>query len=577
MAPANFRVSIPRKKADEFRQSLQACQSYFVTAAIFSLAINLLYLAGPLYMLQVYDRVISSASEITLLMLTLALLLAFMALAGLDAVRARVLTRTSIRLDRKIAPRVMTAIIDHSAKIGGARSQLLRDFDTFRQFITGSGIHAIFDLPWSPIYIAVIFCLHPFLGAFALGSSVILVLMAFLNEWIVKPPLAESGEAANRNYGFTEMSLRNTEVVRAMGMTGGLLKRWSRDRDRMLERQVAASDRAATMQSMIRFLRLSMQSLILGLGAYLVIERMTTAGAMFAASILLGRALQPIEQIVGSWRGLVSARGAFLRVRELLAANPPRETGLTLPRPEGRISVEALSFAAPGTSKPILRGVTFQIEPGEVLGIIGPSGAGKSTLARHIVGVQAPSAGAVRLDGSDVSSWIRSSLGEHLGYLPQDIELFADTVAANICRFKDGDDKDIILAARMADVHEMILRLVDGYDTQVGEGGAILSGGYRQRIGLARAVYGNPSLVVLDEPSSNLDAEGDAALADCITQLKKRGTTVVIISHRPATIGVVDKILVLREGVAEMFGPRSEILARLTRPVPVPAVRGATG
>ncbi|MGY4258867.1 ATP-binding cassette subfamily C protein [Bradyrhizobium sp. USDA 4516] len=559
------------------RQALQACQGYFVTAAIFSLAINLLYLAGPLYMLQVYDRVISSASEVTLLMLTLALLLAFMALAGLDAVRARVLTRTSIRLDRKIAPRVMTAIIDHSAKIGGARSQLLRDFDTFRQFITGSGIHAIFDLPWSPIYIAVIFALHPLLGAFALGCTIILVLMALLNEWIVKPPLSESSEAANRNYSFTEMSLRNTEVVRAMGMTAGLLKRWGRDRDRMLERQVAASDRAATMQSLIRFLRLSMQSLILGLGAYLVIERLTTAGAMFAASILLGRALQPIEQIVGSWRGLVSARGAFLRVRELLAANPPRETGLTLPRPEGRISVEALSFAAPGTSKPILRGVTFQIEPGEVLGIIGPSGAGKSTLARHIVGVQAPSAGAVRLDGSDVSSWIRSSLGEHLGYLPQDIELFADTVAANICRFKDGDDKDIILAARMADVHEMILRLVDGYDTQVGEGGAILSGGYRQRIGLARAVYGNPSLVVLDEPSSNLDAEGDAALADCITQLKKRGTTVVIISHRPATIGVVDKILVLREGVAEMFGPRSEILARLTRPVPVPAVRGATG
>ncbi|MGY4427433.1 PrtD family type I secretion system ABC transporter [Bradyrhizobium sp. JR6.1] len=329
----------------------------------------------------------------------------------------------------------MTAIIDHSARLGGARSQLLRDFDTFRQFITGSGIHAVFDLPWAPIYIAVIFALHPFLGAFALGSSIILVLMAFLSEWIVKPPLSESGEAANRNYSFTEMSLRNTEVVRAMGMTAGLLNRWSRDRDRMLERQVAASDRAATMQSMIRFLRLSMQSLILGLGAYLVIERLTTVGAMFAASILLGRALQPVEQIVGSWRSLVSARGAFLRVRELLAANPPHQSGLTLPRPEGRLSVETLSYAAPGTSKPILRGVTFQIESGEVLGIIGPSGAGKSTLARQIVGVQAPSAGAVRLDGSDVSTWIRSSLGQHLGYLPQDIELFADSVAANICRF----------------------------------------------------------------------------------------------------------------------------------------------
>ncbi|MGX1415655.1 MULTISPECIES: type I secretion system permease/ATPase [Bradyrhizobium] len=577
MASARFRVSTLRKRADELRQALQACQGYFVTAAIFSLAINLLYLAGPLYMLQVYDRVISSASEVTLLMLTLALLLAFMALAGLDAVRARVLTCTSIRLDRKIAPRVMTAIIDHSTRIGGARSQLLRDFDTFRQFITGSGIHAIFDLPWAPIYIAVIFALHPFLGAFALGCTIILVLMAFLNEWIVKPPLSESSEAANRNYSFTEMSLRNTEVVRAMGMTAGLLKRWGRDRDRMLERQVAASDRAATMQSLIRFLRLSMQSLILGLGAYLVIERLTTAGAMFAASILLGRALQPVEQIVGSWRSLNSARGAFLRVCELLAANPPRQSGLTLPRPEGRVSVEGLSFAAPGTSRPILRGVTFQVEPGEVLGIIGPSGAGKSTLARHIVGVQAPSAGAVRLDGSDVSTWIRSSLGEHLGYLPQDIELFADTVAANICRFKDGDDKAIILAAQMADVHEMILRLADGYDTQVGEGGAILSGGYRQRIGLARAVYGHPSLVVLDEPSSNLDSEGDAALAECIMQLKRRGTTVVIISHRPATIGVVDKIVVLREGIVEMFGPRQEILSRLTRPVPVPAVRGAVG
>jgi len=563
----------------ELARLLKACQGYFVTAAIFSLAINLLYLAGPLYMLQVYDRVISSASQITLLMLTIALLVAYTALAGLDAVRARVLTRTSIRLDQKIAPRVMTAIIDHSAKIGGARSQLLRDFDTFRQFITGSGIHAIFDLPWAPIYIAVIFGLHPFLGAFSLGCSVILVMMALLNEWIVKPPLSESGEAATRNYNFTEMSLRNTEVVRAMGMTAGLLKRWSRDRSRMLERQVTASDRAATMQSMIRFLRLSMQSLILGLGAYLVIERQATAGAMFAASILLGRALQPVEQIVGSWRALVSARGAFVRVSGLLGANPLHETGLTLPRPDGRLSVEALSCVLPGSSRPILRGVTFQIEPGEVLGIIGPSGAGKSTLARHIVGVQAPSAGAVRLDGSDVSNWIKSSLGQHLGYLPQDVELFADTVAANICRFDRIEDKEIISAAQMAGVHEMIVRLAAGYDTEVGEGGTILSGGHRQRIGLARAVYGNPSLVVLDEPSSNLDTEGDAALAECILQLKKRGTTVVIISHRPATIGVVDKVLVLREGAAEMFGPRSEILSRLTRPVPVPvhAVRGAAG
>lgn len=563
------------KRPDELRQLLQACKGYFATAAIFSLAINLLYLSGPLYMMQVYDRVISSGSEITLLMLSIALLLGYAALAGLDAVRARVLTRASVRLDHQMAARVMTAVIDRTARGGSTRSQLLRDFDTFRQFITGAGVHAVFDLPWAPIYILVIFAMHPLLGAFALACCVILILLAFLNELAVKSPLSEANEAASRNYIFTEMSLRNTEVVRAMGMTAGLLRRWSRDRIRLIERQVTASDRASTMQSLIRFSRLSMQSLILGVGAYLVIERLTTAGAMFAASILLGRALQPIEQIVGSWRGLVSARGAFLRLRELLNAHPPRETGLTLPRPDGQLSVDGLSFAPPGTSKAILRGVSFRIEPGEVLGIIGPSGAGKSTLARHLVGVQTPSAGAARLDGADISTWIRSSLGQHLGYLPQDVELFADSIAANICRFDEGDDNAIIAAAKLAGVHEMIVRLPEGYDTQVGEGGAILSGGYRQRIGLARAVYGNPSLVVLDEPSSNLDAEGDAALAHCILQLKQRGTTVVLISHRPATIGVCDKILVLREGVAEMFGPRNEVLSRLTRPVPVPSVQAA--
>jgi len=563
-----------KPKSDELRRLLRESRSYFVTAAVFSLGINLLYRAAPLYMLQVYDRVIASASEVTLVMLTIALLVAFLALAGLDAVRARVLTRASIRLDRLIAGRVMTAIIDRASAMGGARSQLLRDFDTFRQFITGTGIHAVFDLPWAPIYILVIFALHPILGAFALGSAVLLVLMALLNEIFVRPPLTESNEAASRNYGFTEMSLRNWEVVQAMGMMPGLLQRWGRDRDRMLERQATASDVAATMQSIIRFLRLSMQSLILGLGAYLVIERLATAGAMFAASILLGRALQPVEQIVGSWRSLVAARTAYRRVHDLLAATSVRDPNLELPRPSGLLTVENLSFAAPGnTSKLILRGISFRVEPGEVLGVIGPSGAGKSTLVRQIVGVMSPSAGAVRLDGADVTVWPKDSLGQYLGYLPQDIELFADSVAANISRFQLGEDAEVIDAARMAGVHGMILRLPDGYDTQVGDGGAVLSGGYRQRIGLARAVYGRPSLVVLDEPSSNLDAEGDAALADCILTLKKRGTTVIIVSHRPTTIGIVDKVLVLKDGVAEMFGARAEIMARLTRAAPIHAVQ----
>jgi ABC-type protease/lipase transport system fused ATPase/permease subunit len=284
-------------------------------------------------------------------MLTFVLVLALAALAALDAVRARVLTRASVRLDRLLAGRVMSAIIDGAANLGGSRSQLLRDFDTFRQFITGMGIHAIFDLPWAPIYIAIIFLLHPLLGAFALACSIVLIAMAFLNEWLVRPPLSESNEAATRNYNFTEMSLRNTEVVQAMGMTEGLLQRWSRDRNRMMERQVTASDRAATMQSLIRFLRLAMQSLILGLGAYLVIERATTVGAMFAASILLGRALQPVEQMVGSWRNLVAARTALGRVRQLLVANPPRDLKLELPRPAGRLSVEGVSYAPRGSGR----------------------------------------------------------------------------------------------------------------------------------------------------------------------------------------------------------------------------------
>jgi len=564
-----------KNKSDEVRDVLRTCRSYFLTVGVFSLAINLLYLASPLYMLQVYDRVISSSSVVTLVMLTLALMIAFTALAGLDVVRAHVLTRASIRLDRLLAGRVVMAILDSASAIGGARSQLLRDFDTFRQFITGMGIHALFDLPWAPLYILVIFLLSPLLGGFALGCAVVLVLMALVNERIVRPPINESNEAASRNYAFTEMSLRNAEVVQAMGMTEGLLRRWGRDRVKMISRQVQASDRAAVMSSMIRFLRLSMQSLILGIGAFLVIERAVTIGAMFAASILLGRALQPIEQIVGSWRNLISARESYIRIRELLAANPLRPGRLELPRPVGHLSVESVTYVPPRSNKPILKGVSFRIEPGEVIGIIGPSGAGKSTLVRNIVGVLRPNAGTVRLDGADIATWPRASLGQYVGYLPQDVELFADSVAANISRFQQTRGENVVRAAQTAGVHDMILRLGDGYETQVGEGGMILSGGYRQRIGLARAVFGSPSLVVLDEPSSNLDAEGEAALSECILKLKQNKVTVILVSHRPSTVAVVDKILLLIDGVVEAYGPRAEILARLSAPRSVPAVASA--
>ncbi|MEO6712258.1 MAG: ABC transporter transmembrane domain-containing protein, partial [Mycobacteriales bacterium] len=406
------------RKSFGFGYLLRSVGTYFFTAGAFSLAVNLLYLAGPLYMLQVYDRVLPSSSTVTLLMLTIALLLAYVALAGLDAARARVLIRASVRLDRRIAPRIMTAIIDRPAGAGGARSQLLRDFDGFRQFVSGVGIHSIFDLPWTPIYIAAIFMLHWMLGAFALTCGVALVLLALANEWLVRTPLSDANAAASRNYSFTELSLRNVEAIRAMSMTVDLLRRWSGDRERMLSRQVVASDRAANVQSMVRFLRLAMQSVILGLGAYLVIERSVTAGTMFAASLLLGRALQPVEQITGAWRSIVSVRDAVHRLGELLAGSPVRDRSLSLPRPAGRLSVESLLFVAPGTSKVLLRAVTFDLEPGEALGVIGPSGAGKSTLARQLVGVLTPSAGVVRLDGADVSAWVHNGLGRHVGYLP---------------------------------------------------------------------------------------------------------------------------------------------------------------
>ncbi|MER9605951.1 type I secretion system permease/ATPase [Mesorhizobium sp. M0243] len=541
-----------------------ACRHYFLIAAGFSLAINLLYLASPLYMLQIYDRVVTSGSQTTLVMLTIALLAAFLALAGLDLMRATILTRASVRLDRLLSARIVAASVETSQS-GSSQSQPVRDFDTFRQVITGMGINALFDLPWSPIYIAIIFLLHPWLGLFALGSSLLLVAMAVLNEYLVRAPLKQANDLATANYNFTEMSLRNSEVIRAMGMIDGLIRRWGRDRSLALRRQTQASDRAALMSGTIKFLRLTMQSLILGLGAYLVIERQTTAGSMFAASILLGRGLQPVEQIVGLWRSLILARAALARVHKLIDGGAQSERWFNLPKPTGKISVEQVSFAIPSQQKVLLRDVSFRLEAGDALGIVGPSGAGKSTLARHLAGVMQPSRGTVRLDGADLSHWGRDALGDHIGYLPQDIELFSDTVAANIGRFKTNVDQEVIEAARLAGVHEMIIRLPQGYETQIGEGGAVLSGGYRQRIALARAVFGTPNLIILDEPSSNLDADGDRALSECAIELKRRGSTVIVVSHRPSTLANVDKILLLRDGAVEAFGMRNEIVALLNQ------------
>jgi ATP-binding cassette, subfamily C, bacterial len=415
------------------------------------------------------------------------------------------------------------------------------------------------------------------LGVLGLAFALILMALALLNEWMTGRLLAESGEAATRNYAFTEAALRNSHVIEAMGMLDALLGRWKHDRYAMLGAQAKASDRAALLLATIRFLRLLMQSLILGAGAYLVIQRDATGGVMFAAMFLLGRALQPVDQAVAGWRQLVGARTAYRRLERLLAAFPAPPASLALPRPKGRLTAQGAGLVLPGMSRPVLRDISFDLEPGEALGIIGPSGAGKSSLARLIVGLQAPAAGVIRLDGANVATWNRGELGRHVGYLPQEIELFADTVAANIARFGQSEDDKVVAAAMLAGAHELILELPRGYDTIVEESGANLSGGHRQRIGLARALYGDPALIVLDEPSSNLDLEGDIALANCLAQLKQMGRTVIIISHRPATLNLVDKILVLQAGAARLFGPRAEVMAKLGQPAMVPSNGGQRG
>jgi len=479
-------------------------------------------------------------------------------------VRSIVLTRSGVRLDNQLAARVLGALVERANQARGAeRGQTLRDLDTFRQFIAGGGVNALFDAPWAPIFIIVSFLVHPLLGAFALFCALLLLCLAIVNQYLTSGPLAAATEASLNNYEFTEASLRNAEVIQAMGMMKGLLARWGAQRRGLIGAQVSAADRGAGISGLIKFLRLFMQSLMLGLGAYLAIERLITPGQMFAGTILLGRALQPIELAVGVWRQLLAAYSASARIGRLLAQVRQRESNVSLPRPRGELAVEQVAFMPAGMKRPILQGIHFALEAGQSIGVIGPTAAGKSTLARLLVGIYPPSAGIVRLDGANVYTWERSEFGRYVGYLPQDIELFAGTVADNIARFSDGPSEAIVQAAQAADAHAMILRLPDGYDTQIGEGGAMISPGQRQRIALARALYENPALVVLDEPNSNLDSEGDAALANAVANLKKNGTTLVIVTHRIALLNQFDRILALQNGAMLAFGSPTDVRARL--------------
>ena len=551
----------------EVRAAMMASRGAFFMTGVFSFFINLLMLTAPLYMLQIYDRVLASRSEATLMALTVLAGGMLLVMGLLDLIRSRVLVRVGTRLDDLLNPRVFSAIFQRSLRIGrGERSQPLRDLDSLRQFLTGPGPFAFFDAPWVPLYLLVIFLFHPLLGLIALGGAVVLFAIALANELLTRKPLQQANAEVLAAYAFAETSLRNAEVLEAMGMLGGIQKRWVARHQDGLALQTTASDRAGTLTSSSKAIRMFLQVAILGVGAWLAIQQIITPGIMIAASIIMGRALAPIEQAIGHWRQFVGARSAYRRLDTLLKESPLQAGHLTLPEPKGYLSVEQVAAVPPGAARPVLKGIAFRLEPGEALGVIGPSAAGKSTLARLLVGVWPPSAGAVRLDGAELHAWNRVELGPHIGYLPQDVELFTGTVAENIGRFADEPDSEqVVQAAKRAGVHEMVLQLSDGYDTQIGENGSVLSGGQRQRIGLARALYGKPVLVVLDEPNSNLDAAGDQALTDAILGLKSQNATVVVMAHRPSAISAVDKLLMLRDGKIEAFGPKEEVLAQVTR------------
>ncbi|WP_448510796.1 type I secretion system permease/ATPase [Immundisolibacter sp.] len=561
----------------ELRQALVALRAAFVGVGAFSACINLLLLAPAIYMLQVYDRVLSSHNAFTLLMLSLILAGLYVLYAGLEWVRSLVLVRVGMRLDAALDARVFDATFERGLRgAAGNAAQALGDLQTVRQFLTGNGVFAFFDAPWAPVYLLVVTAFHPWLGIATLVGVIVLVALNWIMHRVTHEPLTQAQRLSMRTAALVNNNLRNAEVIESMGMLGNLRERWFRQHAQILQLQGWASDRAGTLAAASRFVRLAMQSLALGLGAWLVLDGKMTPGMMIAGSILAGRALAPVDLLIGSWRGFLSARDAYGRLGELLSAFPVRQAGLALPPPRGDVQLDAVTAVPPGGRQPVLRNMSLQIAAGQVVGVVGPSGAGKSSLARLLVGVWPAAGGSVRLDGADVMYWDKARLGPYIGYLPQDVELFEGSIAENIARFGQVDADQVIEAARLAGVHDMILHFPDGYDTQIGVGGAVLSGGQRQRIGLARAVYGQPVLIVLDEPNSNLDDIGEAALVQAVRELKQAGRTVVLITHRTNVLATVDNLLVLRDGQVLLYGPRDEVLARLQASNVVPVQRGAT-
>lgn len=550
--------------SNEITDVLSTLKRAFFTVGAFSAITNLLMLAPSLYMLQVYDRVLTSRNETTLLMLTVMILGAYLMISVLELVRSFILVRVGARFDMELNKRVYTAAFEQNLRrTGGNAGQALSDLTNIRQFLTGSALFAFFDAPWFPIYLVVIFIFEPGLGVFALCGTAILVALAFLNERVSKKPLAEANTLSIASASLATNNLRNAEVIESMGMLPNLMGRWFKLHGKFLHLQGEASEKAGLVAAATKFVQIALQSLVLGYGALLVLENKITPGMMIAASILLGRALAPVQQVIAVWKTYAGARSSYGRLLELLDGNPARKAGMPLPKPTGTLTVEGVSAVAPGGQVTLLRGVSFGLMPGDVVGVIGPSGSGKTTLARLLVGVWPAALGKVRLDGADIYQWNKAELGPHLGYLPQDIELFAGTVGENIARFGEVAADKVVLAAQRAGVHDMILRLPQGYDTPLGDGGAGLSGGQKQRLGLARAMYGDPAVLVLDEPNSNLDDAGEHALLAAVNDLRARGKTIVLITHRTSAIGITNKLLLLRDGAVELFGPTKQVLQAL--------------
>ena len=566
-----MKTSASKPPRGELADAVLAFRRVFYALGGFTFAVNVLLLVPAIYMLQMYDRVLTSRNEGTLVFLT-GLLLALLALeAALEFVRGRVTLRAGAALDLRLGARVFDAAFERTLGGGaGHAGQALSDLGTVRQFLTGKGLFAFFDAPWTPVYILVVFLLSPWLGLFALIAALILLGLAWVNERATAPLFAEAGKLGAGATQYAGTQLRNAEAIEAMGMLGGLRGRWFERQSSYLALQGEANDRAAMIGAVTRFFRFALQSGILGFGAWLVLQNQLTPGGMIAASILLGRALAPVDLAIATWRGFVSARGAYARLGKLLEEHPARREMVTLPAPKGELKVENLVVAAPGSRNPILKGLSFRMSPGNIVAVVGPSASGKSTLARALVGVWAPLNGAVRLDGADVHAWDKAELGAFVGYLPQDVELFEGTIAENIARFGPLDSARIVAAAQKAGVHELVLQLPEGYETPIGEGGAVLSGGQRQRVALARALYGEPVLLVLDEPNANLDDAGEAALMAALLAAKEDRRTVFVMTHRLNILRIADAIMVLAAGGIKGFGPPEKVLKALPA-APVPA------